>query len=149
MSYPRVAHAACESVIKTAISQSGLPLDSGVPWLRDEDLGWSGRRTDSIPEGFFAHVHVLGKKIATGFYIEIGVYGYGTGVRANFAAPYWGKTYSETALRDNQEDIAKEIKESLLWAWNDLPRLYEKALQDEEEKRKMLDRLRAEGKLVE
>ena len=131
----------CKTVIQSSVTLSGLPLSFGLAWHGSDAeyvLGWSGRRTEGIPENFFAQAYVRVKKFATGvYYIEVGACGYdlSTGDRF-FTSTYWGETVTPDKLENERKTLIGKIKAALIEAWNGLPQLYQKVLQKKTEQKR-------------
>ena len=143
---------AAEILIRDVVSLTGLPISLGLPGhgsSDDYELGWSGRRTEDMIENFFAQVHICGNELVMGFWIEVRAYGYDLITRDGFSKPYWGRTITSNELTNNRELLIEEIKGVIMKAWNDLPQLYQKMLQQDIEQKRFLEQLRQEGKFVE
>lgn len=143
---------AVEILVQEVISLTGLSILPGLPGhgsSDDYELGWGGRRTERMPENFFAQVHICGNELALGFYIEISAYGYDLVTRDGFSELYWGRTIALRDLEDNREGLIGEIKNVVVRAWGDLPALHQKMLMQKEEQERFLEQLRREGELIE
>ena len=143
---------AMKILVQDVISLTGLPISPGLPGHdsgSDYELGWSGRRTAGMQQSFFAQVHICGNQLVLGFWIEVRAYGYDLAIhRDGFSEPYWGRTISSNDLENSRELLVKEIRYAVTKAWNDLPQLYQKMLQDKTRQERLLEQLRREGKLI-
>lgn len=65
-----------------------------------------------------------------------------------FSELYWGRTITVHDLDNNKAELIREIKDAILMAWDNLPLLHQKILTSKEQKKRLIEQLRAEGKLI-
>lgn len=141
-----------EILVREVISLTGLSILPGLPGHGsgyDYELGWSGRRTERMPENFFAQVHICGNELELGFYIEVRAYGYDLVTHDGFSELYWGRTINTRDLENKREELIREIENVVVKAWDDLPVLRQKMLMQKDERERLLEQLRREEKLIE
>ena len=140
-------------LVEEAIALTGLPIMFGVPVDnsdQDLELVWSGRRTEGLPEDFFAHVHIGASELALGFFVEVSADGYKPEDRQGFATPYYGTTISAKDLEGAKRPaLVSEIRNAIERVWNDLPELYVDRLRQDRKLEELRQNLRDSGLLYE
>jgi hypothetical protein len=132
-----------DALLRRAIIMTDLPISAGLPWHGsnyDYEIGFSGHRTDGIPENFLADVIIFGKKQGADFYfVQVMAQGQETvsdldlavrlsARRNGFVATYWARVIRDRDVTDNTAPLVEEIKNAIIEAWNDLPQLHQDML---------------------